>query len=256
MKNRIDEKVQNGYSLDLGKIIENSFETFKKTFLISGAAFIIIGIVAAIIYVGYFGILYGFGDFAKNMTEIQAKALDTSTQIINTLFGSIFAAFFAPISAGFIYVNHLAKNNKEFGLGTFFEFYKSDKLKDLIICQLLISLTLGSTATLLVVTNHPFIAFMVQVLITLFTILSIPLIIFGNQNYLDAITKSIQLFLKQPFVIILALLIGAIASIIGIFAFCLGIFFTLPYLLSVEYAIYENGIGFDKTSPIDEIGLE
>ena len=41
MKNRIDNKVQNGYSLDLGKIIENSFETFKKTFLISGVALLL-----------------------------------------------------------------------------------------------------------------------------------------------------------------------------------------------------------------------
>ena len=46
MKDRIDQKVQNGYSLDLGKIIENSFETYKKTFLISGVAIILIGIVA------------------------------------------------------------------------------------------------------------------------------------------------------------------------------------------------------------------
>ena len=52
MKNRIDNKVQNGYSLDLGKIIENSFETFKKTFLISGVAFIIIGIVL-LLFFGY-----------------------------------------------------------------------------------------------------------------------------------------------------------------------------------------------------------
>ena len=256
MKNRIDEKVQNGYSLDLGKIIENSFETFKKTFLISGVAIIIIGIVAVIFYAGYFGILYGFGDFAKNMTEMQAKALDTSTQIINTLLGSVFAALFAPISAGFIYVNHLAKTNKEFGLGTFFEFYKSDKLKDLIICQLLITLTLSSIATLLVITNYLIIAVMVQALITLFTILSIPLIIFGNQNYLDAIIKSVKLFLKQPFVIILALLVGAIGCMLGFFALCLGIFFTFPYIYSVEYAIYENGIGFEEKSPIDEIGLE
>ena len=124
MKDRIDQKVQNGYSLDLGKIIENSFETYKKTFLISGVAIILIGIVAIILYAGYFGILYGFGNFAETITQIEANALNTTTQIINGIVGALFGALFAPILAGFIYVNHLAKTNKEFGISTFFDFYK------------------------------------------------------------------------------------------------------------------------------------
>lgn len=256
MKNIIDNKIQNGYSLDLGKIIENSFETYKKTFLISGVAFIIISIVIAILYAGYFGILYGFGNFAETMTQIESDTFDATTQIINTLIGSIFAGLFAPISAGFLYVNHLAKTNKEFGLSTFFDFYKSNKLKDIIINQLIITLTVNSIATFLVITNHEILAFLIQILIPLFTFFSIPLIIFGEQNYADALFKSAKLFVKQPFIIIVALLIGAIGAMVGIIALCIGIFFTFPYYFSVIYATYENGIGVNETSPIDEIGLE
>ena len=36
MKNIIEQKVRNGYSLDLGKLIDESFVNFKKTFLIAG----------------------------------------------------------------------------------------------------------------------------------------------------------------------------------------------------------------------------
>ena len=97
---------------------------------------------------------------------------------------------------------------------------------------------------------------MVQVLVHLFTILSIPLVIFGNQNYLEAIIKSVQLFLRNPFIIIFASLVGGFGCMLGFFVLCIGIFFTIPYIFSVEYAIYDNGVGFDKTSPIDEIGLE
>ena len=153
MKDRIDQKVQNGYSLDLGKIIENSFETYKKTFLISGVAIILIGIVAIILYAGYFGILYGFGNFAETMTQIEANALNTTTQIINGIVGALFGALFAPILAGFIYVNHLAKTNKEFGISTFFDFYKSPALKDIIISQVIITVALNAIATLLIITN-------------------------------------------------------------------------------------------------------
>jgi len=256
MRENIDIKVQNGYTLDLGKIIENSFETYKKTFLISGVAIMLIGIVAIILYAGYFGILYGFGNFAETMTQIESNALDITTQIINTIIGSVFAALFAPISAGFLYVNHLAKTNKEFGLSTFFDFYKSNKLKDIIINQLIITLTVNSIATFFIVSNHQTIGLLIQILIPLFTIFSTPLIIFGDQNYMDAIIKSAKLFVKQPLIIIVVLLIGAIGSMVGFIALCIGIFFTLPYYFSIVYATYENGFGCIETSPIDEIGLE
>ncbi len=256
MKNRIDNKVQNGYSLDLGKIIENSFETFKKTFLISGVAFIIIGIVGLILYAGYFGMLYGFSNFTDTMTQIQMDALDANTQIINTIVGSVFAALFAPITAGFLYVNHLANTNKEFGLSTFFYFYKSPKLKDIILNQLIITLAANSVATFLIISNQQIIGMLIQILVPLFTVFSIPLILFGEQNYMDAIIKSAKLFIKQPLILIVALIIAGIGSMVGIIALCIGIFFTLPYYFSVIYAAYENGIGIEETSPIDEIGLE
>lgn len=256
MKDRIDQKVQNGYSLDLGKIIENSFETYKKTFLISGVAIILIGIVAIILYAGYFGILYGFGNFAETMTQIEANALNTTTQIINGIVGALFGALFAPILAGFIYVNHLAKTNKEFGISTFFDFYKSPTLKDIIIAQVIITIALNAIATLLIITNHTLIAFFVQLIIYLLTYFTMPLIIFGEQNYMDAILKSTKLFFKQPLIIFVAFLIGVIGSMVGFIVLCIGLFFTLPYYFSIVYATYENGIGLEENSPIDEIGLE
>ena len=73
---------------------------------------------------------------------------------------------------------------------------------------------------------------------------------------MDAIIKSAKLFIKQPLILIVALIIAGIGSMVGIIALCIGIFFTLPYYFSVIYAAYENGIGIEETSPIDEIGLE
>ena len=92
MKEIIDQKVKKGYPLDLGKIIEVSFETYKKTFLLSGVAIIIATIVLSVVYVGYFGILYGFGDFTKTISELQTDTLNPTMQIINAAFGIIFAS--------------------------------------------------------------------------------------------------------------------------------------------------------------------
>ena len=66
---------------------------------------------------------------------------------------------------------------------------------------------------------------------------TIPLIIYGEQNYLDAITKSAQLFIKQPFIIIIALLIAFIGMLLGIFCasesflpFHIYILCTMPFM--------------------------
>lgn len=256
MKNSVDNKIQNGYSLDLGKIIELSFATFKKTFLISGVAFIIICIVALILYAGYFGLLFGFSNFADTMAQIESSALNATTQIANTLVGAVFSALFGPIIAGFIYVNHLANTNKEYGVASFFDLYKSDKVKDILINQLIITLFVNAIATFLVIANFPIISGLLQIIVALLTFFSIPLIIFGDQNYMDAITKSAQLFIKQPLIIIVSIIIGGLGSMVGIIALCIGIFFTAPYYFSVIYAVYHEAIGFQETSPIDEIGLE
>ena len=51
MRKIIEQKVSNGYSLDLGKLIDESFATFKKTFLIAGLGLIIVSVVVLLIYI-------------------------------------------------------------------------------------------------------------------------------------------------------------------------------------------------------------
>ena len=256
MKEIIDQKVTKGYSLDLGKIIDFSFETFKKTFLLSGVALIIATIVVSILYIGYFGILYGFGNFTETVTQLESDAVNPMIQIINAGFGIVFTSILAPLIAGFIHVNHLAKNKQEFGIGTFFDFYKSTYLKNLFINQFIIALLLNSITTFLMLNNLQFVAFFMQIIFSLFTVFCIPLIIYGNQNYMEALVKSIKLFLKKPFIILIALVIGGLGSFVGLIALCIGIFFTLPFYFSVIYSIYNQAIGFKEKSIIDEIGLE
>lgn len=256
MKEIIDQKVQKGYALDFGKIIEGAFENFKKTFLLSGVTLIIATIVVTVLYVGYFGILYGFGDFTKTMSELQTDAINPTIQIINAAFGIIFASLLAPLVAGFINVNRLAKTNQEIGIASFFDFYKSSFLKNLILNQIIISLFINSIATLLVLTNHQFIALFLQYLFPVFTIFCIPLIIYGEQNFIEALVKSIRLFIKKPFIILGAFLVGGLGALVGLIGLCIGVFFTFAFYFSIIYAVYDQTIGFKEKSVIDEIGLE
>lgn len=256
MKEIIDQKVQRGYALDLGKIIEVSFENFKKTLLMSGITLLIAAVVLTFIYIAYFGILYGFGDFVTTMTELKSDAINPTMQMINAAFGVIMVGVMSPLIAGFINVNHLAKTSQEITINSFFDFYKSPYLKDLILNQIIVGIFTNSIVLFLMLTNHQFISIILQILIPLFMIFNVPLIIYGEQNYLEAIIKSIRLFIKNPFIIFVAFLVGVLGSFVGLIALCIGIIFTLPYYFSIVYAIYDQAIGFKEISVIDEIGVE
>jgi uncharacterized protein (DUF58 family) len=50
------------------------------------------------------------------------------------------------------------------------------------------------------------------------------------------------------------MIVAAIAIALGLFGFCIGLFFTWPFLYSMEYSLYNSIIGIDYTSEIDELG--
>jgi hypothetical protein len=256
MKNIIEQKVRNGYSLDLGKLIDESFATFKKTFLIAGLGMIIISVVMIVFYLGILGAFFGFSNFTETMTSLESLATDTTFIIGNAVVTMLFSALFAPITAGFININHLAKTNKEFGVSDLFNFYKGAIFKQIFMSYLVIGFTTAVITASFSLLGYEFMNSIIQIIIGLFTVFTIPLIIYGEQNYTEAITNSIQLFIKKPFIIAIALLIAGIGMFLGIFALCIGIIFTVPYLYSMYYAIYAQSVGFQNTSPIDEIGVE
>ncbi|HLO73181.1 MAG TPA: hypothetical protein VK164_04530 [Flavobacterium sp.] len=256
MREIIEKKVREGYNLDLGSLIDESFATFKKTFLIAGLGMLIISIVMIIIYMGIFGVIYGFANISETMTSIEMKATEPAFIIGNAIVTMFFSALFAPITAGFIHLNHLANTNQEIQIGTIFDFYKAPFFKQIFMSYLIIGFTTAVVTSLLTFMEFELLNMLFQIVIALFSTFTIPLIIYGEQNYIEAITKSIQLFIKQPFIIIIALIIAGIGMLIGIFALCIGLIFTISYLYSMYYAIYAQAIGFDDKSAIDEIGLE
>jgi uncharacterized membrane protein len=83
--------------------------------------------------------------------------------------------------------------------------------------------------------------------------LTIPLIIFGKLSSIDAIKSSIIIVSKQPLILLGLIIVSLIAAIIGIFGFCIGMLFTMPFVYSMNYTIYKNIIGIDSANEIEEI---
>ena len=250
----IEKIADQGYSLDLSKVLEKSFETYKKIVGIAGVSMMIISIVLAVVFGGLFGALVGFSNFTETMAGLQSGIMSESSQVTIIATSAILAAVFSPITAGILKMAQLANANQKFGVDTVFDYFKTHHFKDLFISALLISVVGNSLSFLLVYFHIPIVGNIIVGVIGFLTFLSIPLIAFSNLNAIEAITMSARLVLKNPFIIFVLLLVGIIFAMLGIIAFCIGIFFSLPFYYVVYYTIYNEIVPANSKSELDEIG--
>ncbi|MCG2611634.1 hypothetical protein LZZ90_08955 [Flavobacterium sp. SM15] len=250
---RLAEIKQNGYQIDLGNLIDESFTNYKKIALLAGLALIIV--ILSLLILTIFGMSY-FIDF-ENFNE-ESMVMDfsqfTATEILAYIGGvSLLGMLFAPFTAGLIKLAHDVETKEEVSFSTIFECYKASYLKDLLLSSLLISVITGSIAVAFQILRLDFVGTLLSYFIGFLLSMTIPLIIFGGLSAFQAISNSILVVSKQPIWIFLALLIAAIASCVGLIAFCLGIFFTLPYLYSMYYVIYKNSVGFEEQETFNNL---
>jgi uncharacterized membrane protein len=99
--------------------------------------------------------------------------------------------------------------------------------------------------------HFEFLGTIITYFISFITILSVPLIIFGDLKAIEAIKYSILIVFKQPIVILGLVIVAIIASLVGFLGCCIGVFFTLPFVYSTNYAIYFEIVGIDSTQEIE-----
>jgi uncharacterized membrane protein len=146
---------------------------------------------------------------------------------------------------------YCAERDEEFHISTMFEYYKAPYFKEIFIATFVISIISSISSTVINYTQIPVISFVVTVIIELFTILMIPLIIFGKLKAFEALEASILIVSKQPLILLGLIVVGSIGTLVGLIGCCIGIVFTLPFLNSLYYAIYSEIIGFDPETEIE-----
>jgi uncharacterized membrane protein len=267
---------QNGYSIDFGEVFNETFENYKKTALLMGVFFLILFVIYIVLASAIMSVFIGVGSYTNFLTGFKSSLeTSTTTLIIETIVKIFIVGLLAPIGAGLLKIAHNAEIGEEFGIGTPFEYYKSNHFKEIFISGALISsiMSLIGLATNLFLSNDltnfkntqnfnfeniwSIFAFTLIAMFVLFifTIFTTPLIIFGNLNATEAIKQSFILSFKHFWMILLLLIIAIICCFVGIFGFCIGIFFTLPFYYSTVYIIYKNVVGIESNSELDQIGI-
>ena len=252
-KDRIEEIRKNGYALDFGNVFNHAFENYKKIALYGGLIFFVFAILMSL-----FAIVILFSIFdAETVLEklkpenLQPENLSLDSMLIFSGVSLLITCLLSPFSAGLIKMAYCAERDDEFHVSTMFEYYKAPFFKELFIATFLITIVNSILSGIINYIQMPIIEVVVSVTIGLFTILMIPLIIFGKLKAVEAIQASILVVSKQPIVILGLLVIGVIASLVGLIGCCIGIVFTIPFMYSLYYVIYSEIIGFDPENEIE-----
>lgn len=251
----LQDAVQYGYNLDFGIVFEKALGNFKKIFLVAGLAYIILTVIFVALFFGFFSLIMGAVSFTESMANFATYATSSITATLIYLgITALITAIASPIAAGFLKMSYLADKDKDFSIGTIFEYYKSSHFKDILIASLIITLFSNGLAIAFEYAGLGTIGNIVSYIIAFFTFLTIPIIIFSNYSGVDAIGASVKLVLKQPLILLGLLIVAFIIVILGVIGLCIGIFFTLPFYNSITYTIYSSIVSLDEKSEIDEIG--
>ena len=253
---RIEEIKREGYDLDFTTVFGNAFENYKKIALMVGLFSLLLGLAFLVLFAVGFVLIYGMKDasFFENMNAEQMQPEDFSTPfLIIYLVSVIFlTALFSPITAGFIKMARDAAKGQDVSFGTAFEYYSKPFFKEIFIAIVILTFFTTTFSFLLTLVGIQFLGGIISLIISFFTFLAIPFIIFGNLKAIEAIQASVVVVSKQILILLGLAIVGILFSFMGMIACCIGIIFTMPIIYSLYYCIYDEVIGVYENEIIEE----
>ncbi len=253
---KTNEAIENiklhGYNLDFGTVFNHAFETYKKIAINGGIAFILYLLLLIIVGGGLVIGIIGFGidlDDLQNFTIANFSAVGI---LVYSVIMILFTALTSPFNAGLLKMARNASKNEEFSIGTAFDYYSSSYFKDVFLAALILSSFTTLVAVGLELVDYKFLGVVVNLLFSFMTFLTVPLIVFGDLKPLDAIQGSITVVSKQFFILLGLLIVAGLFCMLGIFALCIGIVFTMPIISAITYSIYATAIDDEEPENAEE----
>jgi MFS family permease len=249
---KIEAIKKNGYQLDFANVFNHTIENYKKIALYAGLMIFVFSILIGALFAGITIMTIGASVLNQHdIANFKPENFSASYMAIYVLTMILVSCLLSPFVAGLIKMAHYAEKDEEFHVSTAFEYYKAPYFKEIITATLLIALFGSVLPTIIEFTGIKFIGTLLTMVISFLTFLTIPLIIFGDLKAVDAIKSSAIIVSKQPLVLIGLLIVGGIASMVGFIGCCIGVFFTIPFMYSMYYAIYTAIIGIDSETELE-----
>ena len=251
-KEKIEEIKTNGYQIDFGNVFNHAFENYKKIALYAGLMIFVFSVIVGLLVGG--AIIFTFGVSALNQKMLENLKVENFTGLhmaIYLISAIVLTCLLSPFPAGLIKMAHCAEKDEEFHVSTVFEYYKNPYFKELVIATLLITISTTALSEIFNFSGIKIFGGLLSFVVSFFTFLTVPLIIFGDLKAIDAIKSSVIIVSKQPLVLLGLLVVSFIASMVGFIGCCIGIFLTIPFMYSMYYAIYTSIVGIDSENDFE-----
>lgn len=230
--------------LDIGEVINESFEIYKKTAVVGGLAFMLLSFTLVLFVFMAVGFFTDMEKLPEVMKDFNPDALSLKGTLIYIGVMVVFTALTSPFIAGMLKMAHDADHDEEVSLSSLYYYVNSPNFIHIIFTTTLISLISISLNMMLKFVLpgllSTVVGFVISYSISILTFIAIPLVIFKNMTFTDAIQKSSALISRHFFIVLLLMIIAGIFAAVGLIAFCLGIFFTIPFAYAIQYSIYKK----------------
>jgi membrane-anchored glycerophosphoryl diester phosphodiesterase (GDPDase) len=264
IKTRLEDLANYGYPLDFGTALEQIVRNFKKIALTSGLVILLLVIIFYTITFAFMGAAFGVGAFSNVLTGFDFSTGNAAVILLTFLAQTVVAAALAPINAGMLMIAHKAETHRSFEFSTAFSMFRSADVREIIFGTVIVSMAANIVQTLgtyiFQATGNWFVSAICSFgsyTIYLLMIFMLPLVIFGRLKALEAISWSFKIVIKKFFIILFIYIILLLAAFfLGLMALCIGIFFTLPIIYSIQYILYRTVIGIDEEDELDTLGRE
>lgn len=231
--------------IDIGTVLNNAIEIYKKTFLVSGLSFLFTALFLLALF--FIGINYfiGLETAAAQLKTFDPTHLSLKGTLIYMACGILTTVLIAPFTAGILKMMKDAdQEEEEVTISTLFHYVNSPHYTSIISATILLSLlsfgiNIGIQKIITDKSIGSLLSMSLSVIFSILTLLTIPNIIFKDLGVINAIKNSIVSTNKNFFQILLLLLIAVIIGYLGLIAFCIGMFFTFPIYFAVQYSIYK-----------------
>jgi len=242
-------KISNAKELDFGDIISNTIELFKKVWLkgLVVVLFVLISVIGISFVFSLIGLapaldqsIFNDGfDFMGIASFYSSNALYGVPQnmLVSTLNLAFVAAFYKickQIISG------------ENGHEDYFYFFQKEYFTKVFMLGIIY------TAIVTIAQLLCFIPY-----IYAFVPLSYFAVILANNpdlTEMEIVKASFALGNKKWLITFGTMLVAGLLAMLGIFGCVIGVVFTMSIIYLPSFLIYKDAIGFDETSPIDEIG--
>ncbi|PRZ21696.1 hypothetical protein [Flavobacterium granuli] len=249
--NRIEEIKSNGYQLNFDAVINSAFENYKKIALYAGLMLFVFmvffGLIASTALISFVGI---DNLNPENIKQYSPENLTGIPLLIYMAINIFVSVLIAPFLSGFYKMADCAKKDIEFHVSTMFEYYKSPYLMEICLATFVLLLFNSGLSMLFETNGYAIIGAIIGALISFFSFLTVPLIVFGKLGAIAAIKSSFIIIYKKPLTLLALVIIAIIGALVGFIGCCIGIFFTIPFLYSMYYTVYNEIIGYESDSEL------